>query len=98
MPATKEQRAHYLAIIKQWKQSGQSRKLFCIENNIGYHVFHYWYGVYKSEEKSTGTFLPVKITSAIVREQITIKGNSGIELQVSITENSLRFIKQLLLS
>ena len=97
MHATKEQRAQFLAMIKQWQQSGLSQKLFCTNNNIAYHVFHYWYGVYKSEQKSTGTFLPVNITPPIAQEQITIKGNNGIQLQVPMTDKSVRFIKQLLL-
>ena len=97
MPATKEQRTQFLAMIKQWQQSGLSQKLFCTENNIAYHVFHYWYRAYKSEQKSTGTFLPVNITPPETQEQITIKGNSGIQLHVSMTDKSVRFIKQLLL-
>lgn len=98
MHATKEQRTQFLAMIKQWQQSGLSQKVFCTENNIAYHVFHYWYGVYKSDQKSTGIFLPVKITPPVTQEQITIKGNSGIQLQVPMTDKSVRFIKQLLLS
>lgn len=98
MHATKEQRAQFLAMIKQWQQSGLSQKVFCIDNNIAYHVFHYWYGVYKSEQKSTGSFLPVNITSPVVQEQITLKGHSGIRLQVPLTDQSVQFIKQLLLS
>ena len=98
MHATKEQRAQFLAMIKQWQQSGLSQKVFCADNNIAYHVVHYWYGVYKSEQKSTGTFLPVSITGPAVHEQITLKGDSGIELQLPMTDQSVRFIKQLLLS
>lgn len=98
MQAKKEQRAQYLEMIKQWQQSGLSQKAFCIANNIAYHVFHYWYGVYRSEQKVTGSFLPVNITPAAIREQITITGLSGIHLQVPFTDQSVRFIKQLLLS
>jgi len=97
MHATKEQRAQFLAMINQWQQSSLSQKAFCTENKIAYHVFHYWYGVYKSEQKPSGTFLPVNITQ-VAQEQIILKGHSGIELQVPITDRSVRFIKQLLLS
>jgi len=97
MHATKEQRAQFLAMINRWQQSSLSQKAFCTENKIAYHVFHYWYGVYKSEQKPSGTFLPVNITP-ITQEQIILKGHSGIELQVPITDRSVRFIKQLLLS
>ena len=97
MPATKEQRVRYLAMIKQWEQSGLRQKVFCTENNIAYHVFHYWYGVYKSEQKTSGSFLPINVTSPVIEEQIILKGHSGIELQVAMTDKSVQFIKQLLL-
>ena len=97
MHATKEQRAQFLAMIQQWQQSGLSQKVFCADKKIAYHVFHYWYGVYKSEQKSTGTFLPVSVTAPVAREQITLKGHSGIQLQVPMTDKSVRFVKQLLL-
>ena len=29
--------------IEQWQISGLSQLAFCKENNIRYHVFHYWY-------------------------------------------------------
>ena len=98
MHATKEQRTQFMEMITQWKQSGLSQKVFCAGNNIAYHVFHYWYGVYKSEQKASGSFLPISITQACTREQITISGLSGIQLQVPLTDQSVRFIKQLLLS
>ena len=98
MHATKEQRAQFLCMIKQWQQSGLSQKVFCTGNNIAYHVFHYWYGVYKSEQNSTGSFLPVSITPAAAQEQITLTGHSGIQLQAPMTDKSVRFIKKLLLS
>lgn len=98
MRATKEQRTQFMAMINEWKQSGLSQKKFCVSNNTAYHVFHYWYGVYKSEQKPTGSFLPVSITPPVIQEQITISAYSGIQLQVPLTDQSVRFIKQLLLS
>ncbi len=32
-----------LAMIEQWRQSGLSQKAYCEQNNIAYHIFHYWY-------------------------------------------------------
>ena len=97
MQAKKEQRAQNLEMIKQWQQSGTTQKAFCVANNIAYHVFHYWYGVYRSEQKTTSTFLPVNITPPVNQGQITITGLSGIQLQVPMTDQSVGFIKQLLL-
>jgi len=98
MPATKEQRTQYLEMVQQWQQSGLSQKGFCVANNIAYHVFHYWYGVYKSAQKSSGSFLPVNITPTAPMEQITISGLNGIVLNIPMNDQSVRFIKELLLS
>jgi hypothetical protein len=31
------------ARVQQWQQSGLSQKAWCEQNNMAYHVFHYWY-------------------------------------------------------
>ena len=48
-------------MIQQWQTSGLTQREFCIANNIVYHVFHYWYGVYRSKQQTDGTILPIKI-------------------------------------
>ena len=98
MQNKKEHRTQMLQMITQWQQSALSQRAFCTSHNITYHVFHYWYGVYRSDKNNTGSFLPVNITPASNHEQITITGISGIEVQFAFTEQSVRFIKQLLLS
>lgn len=98
MQNKKEHRAELLQMITQWQQSGLTQKAFCISNNIAYHVFHYWYGVYRSTKNTTGSFLPVNITTAANHEQVTITGLNGIQVQLAFTEQSIRFVKQLLLS
>ena len=98
MQSKKEHRTHMLQMITQWQQSGLSQRAFCASHNVAYHVFHYWYGVYRSDKNSTGSFLPVNITSSSNHEQITVTGISGIQVQFAFTEQSVRFIKQLLLS
>ena len=98
MQNKKEHRAQKLQMIDEWQQSGLSQKAYCAANNIAYHVFHYWYGRYRSNQKATDSFLPVKITSPGTDEQIIITGLSGVQLQFGFTDQSVRFIKQLLLS
>ena len=45
MESKKQLRQHQFVVIASWQQqSGQSQKQFCLQNNIGYHVFHYWFG------------------------------------------------------
>ena len=93
-----EQRIEKLQMITAWQKSGLTQKTFCTTNNIAYHVFHYWYGVYRSSQKATDCFLPVNISRASNQELITITGVNGIQVQVSFTNNAVGFIKQLLLS
>lgn len=96
MPATIKQRTQFLEMITEWKQSGLTQKSFCINHSIPYHVFHYWYGVYKTEQQVAGSFLPVKIRPACIPEQIVITGSNGIQLQVPMTDQAIGFLKQLL--
>jgi hypothetical protein len=98
MQNKKEHRTQMLQMITQWLQSGLSQRAFCTNNSIAYHVFHYWYGVYRADQNNTGSFLPVKITPATNHEQITIKGINGIQVKFAFNDQSVRFIKQLLLS
>lgn len=94
------QRADMMKMITDWQSSGLKQKQYCLTNKIAYHVFHYWYGVYRSSETNTGSFLPVKIKSMVAantEQQITILGTSGLKVQLPLTEQSIGFVKQLLL-
>lgn len=98
MQDKKEHRAGMLHMIATWQQSGLTQKAFCATNNIAYHVFHYWYGVYRSNRHVTGSFLPVNITAAANLEKIIVTGANGIQVQFALTDQSVYFLKQLLLS
>lgn len=98
MQNKKEQREQMMVMITDWQASGINQRAYCIANKIAYHVFHYWYGVYRKKKTDTRTFLPVKVTSAVVKEQITIIGVSGIKVQIPLTDKSIGFVKQLLLA
>ena len=54
MESKEQLRQHQFAMIVSWQQSGQSQKQFCLQNNIGYHVFHYWYKVYRNQQATDG--------------------------------------------
>lgn len=60
-----------LAHIATWQASGQTQKAYSSEHNIPYHVFHYWYRVYRKVKvvarrtaKPSGTFVKLKIKAA----------------------------------
>jgi hypothetical protein len=39
--------------IKRWQQSGLSQKTWCEQNNMAYHVFHYWYKRFRNQHPQT---------------------------------------------
>lgn len=98
MQNKKEQREQKMLMVTDWQASGLKQRDYCASKNIAYHVFHYWYGVYRANKTDTGSFLPLKVSSAAGKEQITIVGDSGIKVQIPLTEQSIGFVKQLLLA
>ena len=44
--------------IEQWKQSDLSQRAFCSQNNITYHVFHYWYKRYRDTQPESDSRTP----------------------------------------
>lgn len=98
MQNRKEQRAQMMVMITDWQASGLKQRDYCVANKVAYHVFHYWYGVYRANKTVTGSFVQVKVTAAVSTAQITITGVSGIQVQIPLTQQSMGFVKQLLLS
>lgn len=64
-------------MIAGWQQSGLSQKLYCEQNEIKYHVFHYWYKRFRNSRSvnTTPAFIPLQIKSPQ-----TVSTNAGIEL------------------
>ena len=98
MQNKKEHRAQMMGMITKWQVSGMKQRDYCVANNVAYHVFHYWYGVYRANKTDMGSFLPVTVIDSAIKEQITIVGVSGIKIQIALTEQSIVFVKQLLLA
>ena len=98
MQNKKEQREQLMVMIEDWQSSALNQRDYCATKKVAYHVFHYWYGVYRKKKTDTGTFLPMKITSTPIKEQLTIIGTSGIKVQLPLTEKSIAFVKLLLLA
>ena len=59
------------SLIEQWKTSGQSQKAFCIQHQVRYCVFHYWYKQYRaahpqdpldnSAAQNASSFIPLQV-------------------------------------
>lgn len=98
MQDKKVRRTEMFQMISDWQQGGLSQKDYCAANNIAYHVFHYWYGVYRSDQSDTGGFVPLNVTSPTNDNQIVLTSVSGIRLQLPFSDHAVVFVKQLLLS
>ncbi len=53
--------------IDQWQQSGLSQKAFCEQVKLSYHIFHYWYKLYRNKESgSVSSFIKLAVSSPSV--------------------------------
>ena len=69
----KETREQMFEQVKIWQDSGLSQKKFCEQANIPYHVFHYWYKVYRNlNQSASGSFVKLKLHPSL--------GSSSVEL------------------
>ena len=49
--------------ILQWQQSGLTQKAYCEQENIAYHVFHYYYKRFREKENiGSSKFIQLQIT------------------------------------
>ncbi len=68
MQKNPEVRIQMLAHIAQWQSSGQTQKAYCTEHTIPYHVFHYWFKVYKDQNSVNqhpgSAFVKLKIAAS----------------------------------
>lgn len=72
-PLQRRSKQEVRAIVEQWKQSGQSKARFCLENNFNYQTFFGWVKPknkknYSSKNKNpdnTSGFVPLKINDAM---------------------------------
>jgi hypothetical protein len=51
MQANQDVRESMFIKIQQWQSSGLTQKAFCASHHIRYHVFHYWYKVFKDNNQ-----------------------------------------------
>ena len=63
-----------VSLIEQWKTSGLSQKAFCLQHEVRYYVFHYWYKRYRDAQRqdtlesvaaqnAPSSFIALQITS-----------------------------------
>jgi hypothetical protein len=58
-------------MIEGWKKSGLTQMEYCKGQGIRYHVFHYWYKVYRDEQQ-TKVNTPAAFVQLQVQQEDTI--------------------------
>ena len=63
MQYDKNTQKQMFVMVAGWKQSGLSQKAWCEQNQIRYHVFHYWYKLYRDEQSTSSepAFIPLTV-------------------------------------
>jgi hypothetical protein len=68
MQSKEEVQQRMFNFIGQWQQSGVSQKAFCVQVNLAYHVFHYWYKRYRiaGGQTTASSFKKLKVSAPSV--------------------------------
>ncbi len=62
MQSKEDIKQQLFAKIVQWQQSGLTQKAFCRQNDIAYHVFHYYYGRFRSKDNDqASSFIKLQV-------------------------------------
>jgi len=62
MQSKEEVKQQMFTKITLWQQSGLTQKVFCQQNDIAYHVFHYYYGRFRSKNNDqASTFIKLEV-------------------------------------
>lgn len=66
MEYSNEVQQQMFTMIASWQQSGLTRKAYCEQHSIRYHVFHYWYKKYRDSQLSDKQpgFIPLQVKPA----------------------------------
>src|SRR5436309_15939957 len=67
MQYDKNTQEQMFGLIGCWKQSNLSQKAWCEQNQIRYHVFHYWYKRYRNKQSGSpeASFIPLTVKPSL---------------------------------
>lgn len=83
------------AHMRAWQQSGISQKKYCLDQNIAYHLFHYWYRKYREAQPvSAESFIQLSpaVSSQIPFAEFTFPGGGRILFHQPV---SIEYLKAL---
>ena len=82
MHSQPEVRGQMFNLIEQWQQSGLTQNVFCQQQSIKYHVFHYWYKRYRQNkgEVNNSSFVKLQIAKPASSGSVEIYYPGGVRL------------------
>lgn len=89
-----EVREQMFNLIEQWKQSGLTQNVFCEQQSVRYHVFHYWYKRYRQDrdKENNSSFVKLQITNPVNNSstEIIYPGGTRIIFHEPVSSNYLK--------
>ncbi len=82
MHSQPEVREQMFKLIEQWQQSDLTQNVFCQQQSIKYHVFHYWYKRYRQNkgEGNNSSFVKLQIVKPAASGSVEIYFPGGVRL------------------
>jgi hypothetical protein len=94
-------RAYWRAHLERWRQSGQSQKAYCREQDLSYFRFQYWRRKLREDEQQDGQrtkpsgFVSVATTRSGLPSGLAVVLPNGIQLR-GISADNLTVVERLL--
>jgi len=84
MHSQPEVREQMFKLIEQWQQSSLTQNVFCEQQSIRYHVFHYWYKRYREQHAASqnkgSSFVKLEIAKAASPGSVEIYYPGGMRI------------------
>ena len=84
--------------IGQWKNSNQTQKAYCIEHNIRYYAFHYWFKRYRDEyvvkKDNTSSFVKLKLdqSKVMAHAELILPDGKRLVFHEPVSSDYLKFL------
>ena len=80
MAKSESTREQMFASIASWQKTDLSQKEWCRQQEIAYHVFHYWYRIYREDHRE-----PISDNSFV---RLTVKPQVDAACEVVFTDGT----------
>jgi len=98
-----DKRIYWQRILKEWKESGESQRIYCEGKNLNFHTFSYWHTKFKklNVKEAISPFSKARITPPYKNPllhsiQIHLPNGNKIQFPSSINKVELKTLLDLL--